>query len=85
MFIIYELKYLLLSQNSRDSAVVIATGYGLDDWAVGVRVPVESRIFFFHVVQTGTGDHPASYPLGTGGPVYGGKAVGSWSLPLTFN
>jgi hypothetical protein len=26
--------------------VGIATGYGLDDRGVGVRVPVESRIFF---------------------------------------
>jgi hypothetical protein len=31
--------------SSRDSVVVIATGYGLDDRGVGVRVPVESRIF----------------------------------------
>jgi hypothetical protein len=29
---------------SRDSAVDIATGYGLDDRKVGVRVPVGSRI-----------------------------------------
>jgi hypothetical protein len=29
------------------SAVGIATGYGLDDREVGVRVPVESRIFSF--------------------------------------
>jgi hypothetical protein len=29
---------------SRDSAVGIATGYGLDDREVGVRVPVGSRI-----------------------------------------
>jgi hypothetical protein len=27
-------------------AVGIATGYGLDDRGVGVRVPVESRLFF---------------------------------------
>jgi hypothetical protein len=25
-------------------------------------------------VQTGSGSHPASYPLGTGGPFPGGKA-----------
>jgi hypothetical protein len=31
--------------SSRDSAVGIATGYGLDDRDVRVRVPVESRIF----------------------------------------
>jgi hypothetical protein len=30
---------------SRDSAVGIATGYGLDDRGVGVRVPLGSRIF----------------------------------------
>jgi hypothetical protein len=29
----------------RDSVVGIATGYELDDRGVGVRVPVESRIF----------------------------------------
>jgi hypothetical protein len=31
---------------SRDSAVGIAAGYGLDDWGVWVRVPVEARIFY---------------------------------------
>jgi hypothetical protein len=30
---------------SRDSAVGIATGYGLDDQEVGVRIPVGARIF----------------------------------------
>jgi hypothetical protein len=30
---------------NRDSSVGIATGYGLDDRGVGVRVPVGSRIF----------------------------------------
>jgi hypothetical protein len=30
---------------SQDSVVGIATGYGLDDRGVGVRVPVGSRIF----------------------------------------
>jgi hypothetical protein len=29
----------------RDSTVGIATGYGLEDEGVGVRVPVEARIF----------------------------------------
>jgi hypothetical protein len=32
-------------RGSRDSSVGIATGYGLDDRGVGVRVPVWSRIF----------------------------------------
>jgi hypothetical protein len=33
------------SQESRDRAVGIATGYGLDDGEDGIRVPVRSRIF----------------------------------------
>jgi hypothetical protein len=32
-------------EHSRDNAVGIATGYGLDDQTVRVRVPVEKRIF----------------------------------------
>jgi hypothetical protein len=34
----------VLTHRSRDSAVGIATGYGLDDRGVGVRVPEGSRI-----------------------------------------
>jgi hypothetical protein len=37
----------LLILLSLDSAVVIASGYGLDDRGVGFRLPVESRIFLF--------------------------------------
>jgi hypothetical protein len=32
---------------SRDNAVGIATGYGLDDQGVGVRVPMRAKIFTF--------------------------------------
>jgi hypothetical protein len=39
-------------RGSWDSVVGTATGYGLDDRGVGVRVPVWS-FFFLHVVQTG--------------------------------
>jgi hypothetical protein len=34
-----------MKSSSQDSIVRIATGYGLDDQGVGVRVPVGSRIF----------------------------------------
>jgi hypothetical protein len=34
-----------LFKGSRDSAVGIATAYGLDDTEIGVRVPIGSRIF----------------------------------------
>jgi hypothetical protein len=36
-----------------------------------------------HVVQTGYGAHPASYPMGARGSFLGGKAAGERSLPLT--
>jgi hypothetical protein len=59
-------KYIFENGN-RDSAVGIATGCGLDDWGIGVRVPVGQEFSHFHIVQTGTRAHPASYPMGTGG------------------
>ncbi|PNF20503.1 hypothetical protein B7P43_G06277, partial [Cryptotermes secundus] len=49
-----------------DSSVSIVTGYRLNNSGVGVQVLVESRIFSSHTVQTGSGVHPASYPVGTG-------------------
>jgi hypothetical protein len=49
-------------------------GYGLDDGGVGVQVPVGSRILL-HVVQKGSGAHPASYPVGTGSSFPKGKAA----------
>jgi hypothetical protein len=70
---------------NRDNAVGIATGYGLDDRGVGVRVPVGSRISLLHVVQTGSEVHPTSYPMGTGGSFPRGKAAGAWNWPLAAN
>jgi hypothetical protein len=46
LFLIFILSYFYPLLMSRDSSVGIATGYGLDDGGVGVRVPVGSRIFF---------------------------------------
>jgi hypothetical protein len=66
---------------SRDGAVGIATGYGLDDRGVGVRVPIGSRIFSKRSVQTGSGAHPASYPMGTGVKRQGREA--DHSLPTS--
>jgi hypothetical protein len=54
-------------KGAQDSAVGTATGYGLDDRGVGVRVPVGSRIFSPHIVQTGSDAQPVSYPMGTPG------------------
>jgi hypothetical protein len=62
---------------SRGSSVGIATVYGLDDREVGVLVPVGSVFSLLHIVQTGSGAHPTSYPMGTGGYFPGGKAAGA--------
>jgi hypothetical protein len=49
--------------------------YGLDDQAIGVRSPAEANNFSSNLcVHTGSGAHPASYPIGTGVPFPGGKA-----------
>jgi hypothetical protein len=49
--------------------------YGLDDRAIGVRFPAGAKYFSSSLcVQTGSGAHPASCPVGTGGPFPGGKS-----------
>jgi hypothetical protein len=49
--------------------------YGLDDRAIEVRSPAGAKDFSSNLcVQTGSGAHPASCPMGTGGPFPGGKA-----------
>jgi hypothetical protein len=45
---------------SRDSSVGMLTGR-----EVGVRVPVEIKCSLLHSVRTGSGAHPASYPMDT--------------------
>jgi hypothetical protein len=65
---------LLLLQMSRNISVGIATGYGLDG-----RGSISGRLGKFsplHSVQTGSGAHPGSYPVGTGGDFSVGKAAG---------
>jgi hypothetical protein len=60
------------SVRSRGSSVSIVSDYGLDDRAL---IPDRGRGFSSSVwVQTGSGAHPASYPMGTGDPFSGGKA-----------
>jgi hypothetical protein len=49
--------------------------YGLDDWAIGVRSPAGAKDFSCSLcVKAGSGAHPASCTMGTGGPFPGGKA-----------
>jgi hypothetical protein len=47
--------------------------YGLDDRAIGFRSPVGVKDFSASLcVQTGSGAHPVSCIMGTGGPFPGG-------------
>jgi hypothetical protein len=49
--------------------------YGLNDRAIEVRSRTGAEDFSSSpCVQTGSGAHPASCPMGTGGPFPGGKA-----------
>jgi hypothetical protein len=67
---------LPFSRKSGDSAVGIATGYGLDDRGFGVRVMVGQEFLLLHAVQNGSEIHPASYPMGTGALSPGVKRQG---------
>jgi hypothetical protein len=65
---------LVFLHRSRGSSVSVVSGYGLDDRAIEVRFLAEAKDFSSSIcVQTGSGDHPASCPVGTGGPFPGGK------------
>jgi hypothetical protein len=51
----------------RDSVVGIATGYRLDEWGLDFESQWGQEFSVLHVVQTGSGVHPTSYPMGTQG------------------
>jgi hypothetical protein len=62
---------------SQNSALGIPTAYGLDDRGFRVRVPVRSEFSLPRIVQSSSGAHSASYPMGTEGSFPGGKATGA--------
>jgi hypothetical protein len=56
------------------SSVSIVSGYGLDDRAIGVRSLAGAKDFSSSLcVQTGSGAHPASCTMGTGGKARPGR------------
>jgi hypothetical protein len=60
---------------SWDSSIGIAARSGLDDW---VRFLAGARDFsLLHSIQTSSGDHPASYPVGIRGSFPRDKATGA--------
>jgi hypothetical protein len=68
---------------NQDSSIGIATGYGLDDRMNGIRFPAgPGNISLRHHVQTGSGTHPASYPMGNRGSFRGGEMGAAWKWPL---
>jgi hypothetical protein len=57
--------------------------YGLDDWG-SIPSRGNSGIFYLcHCVQTGSGAHATSCPMGTAGFSPSGKAARAWRWPLT--
>jgi hypothetical protein len=64
------------------SPFIPPTGYGLNDRMIGLRFSAGAGNFSLqHHVRTGSGAHPASYPMGNRGSFPGGKAAGAWSWP----
>jgi hypothetical protein len=61
---------------SRDSSLGIALGYMLDDRGSRVRLPAgAANSSLRYPVQTGSGAHPGSYPMGTRDSFPGGKVA----------
>jgi hypothetical protein len=64
-----------MSVMTHDGSVGIALGYGMDDRGSRVQLPVGAGNFsLHHSVQSGSGAHPASYPMGTRGSFPGREA-----------
>jgi hypothetical protein len=61
-------------QEEPGSSVSIVSGYGLDDRAIEVRSQAGAKDFSCSLcVQTGSGAHPASCAMGTGGKARPGR------------
>jgi hypothetical protein len=59
---------------SRVTSDSIVSDYGLDDQAIGIRSPAGAKDFSSSLcVQTDSGAHPASCPMGTGGKARPGR------------
>jgi hypothetical protein len=70
-----QLNSSIILHRSRGSSGSIVSDYGLDDRAIEVRSPAGAKDSSSNLcVQTGSGAHPASCTMGTGGPFPGGKA-----------
>jgi hypothetical protein len=65
-----------ITETFKRISISISLGDALDDR--GVRIPVGVGNFSLrHLIQTGSGSHPASYSMGTRGSFHGDKAAGA--------
>jgi hypothetical protein len=64
---------------SRGSAAGITTDYGLDNQGIEFESLEGQEFSFLHIIQTSPGFHPVSYPVGTRGSLFEGKAAGACS------
>jgi hypothetical protein len=71
-------KYLHLSSRCLISDILIFL-WMFSDW-IRVRWPGFDSLCFR--LQTGSGAHPDSYPIGTGGPFPWDRAASTWTRPL---
>jgi hypothetical protein len=82
----YDMVVTLFYSTCRSSAVGIATDYGLDGSEVEFGPQKGKEFSLLHIVQTGSGSHLASYPMGTGRSFLGVKRQGceaDHSLPTS--
>jgi hypothetical protein len=73
IILLVDLYFTLIIIKGHGSSGSIVSDYGLDDRAIEVRSPAGADFSSSPCVQTGSGAHPASYPMGTGGSFSGGK------------
>jgi hypothetical protein len=72
----------LPDSRSMDSVVGITTGSGMDDWGVGVRIPIGSRIFSYPDWLWGPPSLLANWYRGF---ISRGKEAGAYSWPVASN
>jgi hypothetical protein len=69
-------------ENCRGVGIAQSVERWATGWTAQVRFPAMQDFSHLHSVQTGSGAHPTSCPVGIGRYSPGGKAAGAWGWPL---